>query len=52
MLKGGHGKTSLPGGNEEEMKASLKRIKELDGDYIIYPGHKEITTLEEERKHG
>lgn len=52
MLKGGHGKTSLPGGNEEDMKASLKRIKELDGDYIIYPGHKEITTLKEERKHG
>ena len=51
MLKGGHGKTSLPGGNDEDMKASLRRIKELDGDYIIYPGHKEITTLEEERKH-
>lgn len=51
MLKGGHGKTSLPGGSDEDMKASLRRIKELDGDYIIYPGHKEITTLEEERKH-
>lgn len=51
MLKGGHGKTSLPGGNEEAMKESLRRIKHLDGNYVIYPGHKEITTLEEERKH-
>lgn len=51
MLKGGHGKTTLLGGNEENMKTSLERIKKLDGDYIIYPGHKEITTLEEERKY-
>lgn len=50
MLKGGHGKTTLPGGNEEDMARSLERIKELDGDYVVYPGHKEITTLEEERK--
>ena len=50
MLAGGHGKTSLYGGDEEAMKKSIQRLKELDGDYRIYPGHKEMTTLEAERK--
>lgn len=50
MLKGGHGKTSLKGGDEKEMQKSLERIKSLDGNYTIYPGHKEITTLDEERE--
>ena len=50
MLAGGHGKTSLYGGDEEAMKKSIQRLKELDGDYRIYPGHKETTTLEAERK--
>lgn len=45
MLAGGHGKTSLPGGNEEDMIKSLQRLKDIDGNYLIYPGHKEITTL-------
>lgn len=49
MLAGGHGKTSLYGGDESAMKESIKRLKELDGNYIIYPGHKETTTLDAER---
>lgn len=49
MLAGGHGKTSLLGGDETAMDKSLKRLKELPGNYFIYPGHKEITTLEAER---
>lgn len=50
MLAGGHGKTSLPGGNEEDMIKSLQRLKDIDGNYLIYPGHKEITTLKKERQ--
>lgn len=50
MLAGGHGKTSLYGGDEEAMERSLKRLKELPGNYLIYPGHKEVTTLEAERR--
>lgn len=49
MLAGGHGKTSLYGGDETAMEKSIKRLKELSGNYLIYPGHKEITTLEAER---
>lgn len=50
MLAGGHGKTSLPGGNEDDMMKSLQRLKDIDGNYLIYPGHKEITTLKKERQ--
>lgn len=49
MLAGGHGKTSLYGGNEADMEKSIRRLKELPGNYFIYPGHKEITTLDTER---
>lgn len=50
MLAGGHGKTSLYGGDEAAMEKSIKRLKELQGNYLIYPGHKEITTLDAERR--
>ena len=45
MLANGHGKTSLPGGDEKEILRSLERIKSLEGNYIIYPGHKESTVI-------
>ena len=50
MLAGGHGKTSLYGGDETAIEESLRRLKALDGDYIIYPGHKEVTSLDKERR--
>ena len=31
------------------MTASLKRLGELEGDFRIFPGHNEFTTLEQER---
>ena len=45
MLANGHGKTSLPGGDGKEILRSLERIKSLEGNYIIYPGHKESTVI-------
>jgi glyoxylase-like metal-dependent hydrolase (beta-lactamase superfamily II) len=32
------------------MLASLRRLSLLDGDFEVYPGHAESTTLERERK--
>ena len=34
----------------EKMMASLARLKALPGDYDVYPGHMEETTLERERR--
>ena len=52
MLKHGHGKTTLPGGDEERLIASIRRMtEELEGEYRILPGHREETTMEEERNY-
>ena len=44
------GRTDLPGGNEEAIMASLKRLGQLEGDYKVCPGHGLFTTLEWERQ--
>ena len=47
-----YGRTDLPTGDEYEMIKSLKRVKELEGDYTIIPGHGPLTSLEHERKYN
>ena len=44
-----YGRTDLYGGSTKDMKASLKRIGELEGDREIFPGHGPGTTLAIER---
>ncbi len=52
LLKGGHGKTTLPGGDEKKLIASIRRMLEaFEGDYRVLPGHREETTLEAERNY-
>lgn len=46
------GRTDFPGGDTHYMMQSLQTIYELDGDYKIYPGHNESTTLEYERRNN
>ena len=52
IFKGSVGRTDLYLGNESNMKQSLKMIKTLDPNYVIYPGHGEITTLADELKYN
>ncbi len=47
-----YGRTDLPTGDIAEMRKSLKKLKDLDGDYQIIPGHGELTTLFHERKYN
>ena len=49
LFKGSCGRTDLPGGNMEQELNSLRRICELPGDYEVYPGHMDPSTLERER---
>ncbi len=46
------GRTDFPTGNREQLVASVKKLYALDGDYKVYPGHQEFTTLEHERKYN
>lgn len=43
------GRTDFPGGSDEELLASLIRLRNLDGDFTVYTGHNRATTLETER---
>ncbi len=44
------GRVDFEGGEPDKMLESLKRLKNLEGDYLIYPGHNIATTLNEERE--
>lgn len=50
LFAGSMGRTDYPSGNIDEMRSSLKKLKLMDGDYKVYPGHFDSTTLEYERK--
>jgi glyoxylase-like metal-dependent hydrolase (beta-lactamase superfamily II) len=52
LFKGSVGRTDLFGGSAQQMKQSLRFIRALNHDYIIYPGHDNVTTLFEELKHN
>ncbi|MGN0453029.1 MAG: MBL fold metallo-hydrolase [Ruminococcus sp.] len=43
------GRTDFPTGSFFQMLNSLHRLKNLEGDYKVYPGHNNSTTLSHER---
>ena len=49
LFAGSCGRTDLRGGSYEQIMASLKRLGELEGDYMVLPGHDVRSTLEQER---
>lgn len=44
------GRTDLEGGDMDVLMGSLRRLYELEGDYEVYPGHMDSSTLDRERK--
>lgn len=46
------GRTDFPSGSHEQMMSSLQKLKALDGDYNVYTGHNNLTTLDFERKNN
>lgn len=48
IFEGTVGRCDLPGGNFEEMKKSLFNLKKFDKNIILYPGHGNKTTIENE----
>lgn len=46
------GRTDFPSGSSEQMMSSLQKLKALDGDYKVYTGHNNLTTLDFERKNN
>lgn len=50
LFCGSVGRSDLPTGNWNDLKSSVKKLYALSGDYKVYCGHGEDTTLENERK--
>ena len=52
LFAGSCGRTDFPGSNPQDMKNSLQKLSTLPGDYQVFPGHGEDTTLSYEREHN
>lgn len=50
LFAGSIGRTDFPTGSIGEMRASLRKLAALEGDYPVYAGHNDPTTLDKERK--
>ena len=48
LFRGDWGRTDLPGGNEDEIRRSLRRLLSMKGDIAVYPGHGPATTIKDE----
>ena len=49
LFKGSCGRVDFAGGDMEQELQSLKRLCALPGNYEVYPGHMDSSTLEQER---
>jgi glyoxylase-like metal-dependent hydrolase (beta-lactamase superfamily II) len=49
LFPNGHGRTDIPGSDQETMNRSLARLLDFPDDVAVYPGHGEPTTIGRER---
>lgn len=47
-----YGRTDLPTGNDNDMVNTFKKLKQLEGDYTVIPGHGPTSTLNHEKKYN
>ena len=52
LFAGSCGRTDLPGGSWATITKSLGRLKALEGNFWVYPGHGGVTTLRDEKKYN
>ncbi len=52
LFKQSHGRFDFPTGDISALINSLKRLMSLSGDFKVFPGHNEPTTLEFERNNN
>lgn len=50
LFLGSVGRTDFVTGSREDIVRSVKKLFALSGDYSVYPGHDDFTSLEHERK--
>ena len=52
LFRGSCGRCDFYGGDRQAMQDSLARLASLDGDRLVYPGHEEETSLDQERRYN
>lgn len=52
LFAGSMGRIDLPGAQPDKMMGSLRKLAQLDGDYDVYPGHMDTTTMARERQYN
>lgn len=52
LFAGSCGRTDLPGGDWATILKSLRRLRELEGNFWVYPGHGGASTLRDEKKYN
>ena len=45
-----YGRTDFPGGSDLQMMESFRKLKAIEGQYKVFPGHEEFTDLDFEKK--
>lgn len=50
LFRNSAGRTDLGEGNIQQLLKSLNRLSQLEGDFEVYPGHMDATTLDRERR--
>jgi len=50
LFEGSCGRTDLPGGSSRDLGESLERLRDLEEDFRVYPGHGSATTLSREKQ--
>lgn len=50
LFCGSIGRTDLDGGNDKQMRASLRRLSQLPDDTLVLPGHNSLTTIGTEQR--
>ena len=50
LFRNSAGRTDLGEGNIQLLLKSLNRLSQLEGDFEVYPGHMDATTLDRERR--
>ncbi len=49
LFAGSCGRTDLPGGDMDRLLESLRRLADIPGNYDVYPGHMDPSTLDVEK---
>ncbi len=50
IFKFNHGRTDLPTGNMSDLRKSISKLMDLEGDTVVYPGHGGETTIKMEKE--